>query len=798
MRYLQRYEYYEFITGYQKITFIVSDNYQELYEGDYTETDIFVLGSVKQELNIDEGSFAIDELPFSVNHLACKNTTDEEAMYFTLESADYLKNRYCAVFFGTPSIENMLFCGKINTQISGDDLSHSGTYAIINPQRDYSFTAYSFDVSILEKCKMKDNIFKVVDDSKERVNNLIDRWRDNDKQAFKDIFKHQIFFWRNVANNQTHCYFTPTGNLYDIIQKYLEFASEIIEDINGDELTFELLNSSLGISGSLATYEYSQAIIYGKVFSRFDVKTTETLKELNINSNWLNSVHTNIKMIDPFIFAGELSSDNVDFQVGSNEQNFSFLSVNNLADLLYSIARSLSVYIVCKYTSGDNIQIQFVSRQGLVESELTEILGCEEGNFDTSNNADSKKVKYYALANNYAADSFDIYSQNEQSTKVKEFLEKKETDKDLFDIDYKKLLFSTASTLIQHKDNADVPLYSQPLNACYRGDVLANYDKSFYTYPPTYKNQIASYLHTSLYVFCLPAPETDVKNQLGELIPVIRPVASISANIDGIDEEFETLADYVNAVYGRDSGFYETEYSLTVPFWNAFRKAGTTSNSWKNIKLGSKVNLLETVKHYNETTQEFDEVEVTNTFVVVGIERNLSTPETKLKLHKISRFAYNSQVTTPPTQKVFNPDYTENLLPIGDISNYEKDESATISVGDAVMLLDNGKIARSIPNASYYNKTIGICVNIENNLYSVQKTGEVYCEYYDFDITKELVFVRNTGNVTPPFNISQEPIVTPTVDFNTYIILGKVLTSKSFLLNIKEYCYEESLYGGDA
>ena len=132
--------------------FAVSDSYSEIFSlSGGVETDIFSVGSLKQDLNLSESKFAIDELDFSINQASCKTDNDRNALAFTLECKD--KFRVCAVFFikgsEAPNNDNLLFLGSLNNKVSGDDLYWSslpfGT--LINPIREYKFSALSLDIS---------------------------------------------------------------------------------------------------------------------------------------------------------------------------------------------------------------------------------------------------------------------------------------------------------------------------------------------------------------------------------------------------------------------------------------------------------------------------------------------------------------------------------------------------------------------------------------------------------------------------------------------------------------------------
>jgi hypothetical protein len=788
MRYLQRYEYYEYIAGYQKITFIVSDNYQELYEGDYTETDIFVLGSVKQELNLDEGSFAVDELPFSINHLACRSTSDEEAMYFVLESASTKINRYCAVFFGEETtLANLVFSGKINNNISGEDLLWAGDeYATaVNPMRDYSFTAYSFDVSILEKCKFTKNIY---DSENNKINNIYEQFENEAWSSIINIFEWRDSYITKLPSDEspwdTYLYkITPLANLYDVLRVYFDKSEAIIEELINTEVNFNITPSSFGIKSSPIKYEFGSGVFDNDLAN---TRTSNLAVELELTPNFntgKSPVYIQRKLINP---------DFNPLVTGASENTLSFKDIDNMADLLYAIARAFACYVIFTYTTNTVFNVEFKSRSSLIESEYTLIIGAEQASFDTNSIAAEGIEQFKGQSTIISIDGHDFARNKigsndyEDSQNFADLKTKEKSDKDKYNITYKQLLFTTSSIIRHIRLNA-TRAFSLALNTTRNPNSYWSESHFVSQLENIYNEEL---LFNGIYVKINAIDQRDI-DLLGDDYKVWRPVVKVYSNVDGANEEFNTLTEFVNAVCSKDSEYYKTEYELTVPFWNGFKKAGGSA-SWNNIKLGSKIQLSEVVKTYDSDTGDFTPNTITKDYSVVGIERNLSKPETKLKLHNLSRFAYGEYTGTPVEEQ---NEIEETPIYAGEnFSNYELEDGATVSVGDAVMLLDSGKIARSIPNSDYLNKTIGICVNIIDDVYIVQKAGEVFCEYYDFDITKELVFVNETGNVSPPFNVSQTPIETPTYNYNTFIVLGKVLTANTFLLNIKEYCFEESIY----
>lgn len=807
MRYLQKYTYFEYPFGNQSVNFVVSDSYEELYEGDYTETDIFILDRVSKDLEVDEGSYAIDELPFSINHLACKNETDEQAMYFCLDAADIRVNRYCAVFFGEETtLTNMLFCGKINNKISGDDIIWAGVdYATaVNPKREYSLTAYSFDISILEECKHTDDIYNA---KYESVFNIYERletyggWYNDDLSLTKLWFAEAYTTPANDLN-----WFCPIGNLYDILQVFLNLASQIILELTNTNITFNILESDLGFEVSPVTIVLTDEFPY-PVESLGDSPAYK--KKLKIaaedgGDDW-SSVMIHRKMIDPAL--GNSQVENWQKNQVEIEKNKSFKEIDNVAELLYRIARSFGCFMFLTPTETTTFNLEFISREGLVESEVTYIIGSEEAKFDTE--PVNTKTEYYAYSTTYTMDGADRikndYNTNEpkeKSEKVKYFEEvtketAKESGKEL-----EKLLLSTGAII--HQLSSLTPEGAKryefyPLNTTAAESFSSWFMTTIRTFGTTGGSSGAKeYLHTGIYLKTTP-PEAEQRTWLAArptpITEVWRPAYRVFKNFDGLDKEFNSLSEYVSFISENDSYYYETQYELTLPFWNGFKKAGGTP-SWKNIKLGSKIQITENVQRYDDETSIFITEAITRNYVVVGIEWTLSKPETKLKLQNLNRFAYGYYDGEAPAGIVESYE-EEETFGGSEYVSYEIETDNVISEGDAVMLLDTGKIIRAISHSDYYGRTIGIAKQsgVAGEFIFVQRSGVVTCEYYNFTYAGDVVYARTAINVTPPYNVTQIPVATPSESENMLILLGFTDSSNSFRLNIREYIFEENLYG---
>jgi hypothetical protein len=233
---------------------------------------------------------------------------------------------------------------------------------------------------------------------------------------------------------------------------------------------------------------------------------------------------------------------------------------------------------------------------------------------------------------------------------------------------------------------------------------------------------------------------------------------------------------------------------LTVPYWNAFSKNADGSNSsWKNIKLGSKVKIAETVKRFHNGN--WLEEDIQRDFVVVGIEINLQKPETKLKLHSLERFAYgwwegNEGLLPSFIMSNLNSKYVAEDSTI--VQNYEIEEGEEILLGDAVMLLQSGRIAKSKSRSIYNNKTIGIAKESGsgNESILVQISGRVVSDSYAFTNIGKQVYARTNSN---GLNIFENILDSPNYSEDMVICLGTIDSPNSFILKIAEFIYESGV-----
>lgn len=591
----QKYKIQEYIFGEQTLTVLITDTYGELFlPSEIIDTQIFNFESIKQDLELEDGSYAVDELGFSVSHTACHTADDLKALYFVLDAASLEENRYIAVYFGEDlTLENRVFVGKIDSKFSGDDKVWDNVqyFYDINPKRDYKMSALSFDISILDDCKMTG---KIIDNKGNVVDNIYTRLAYSDWYDVK-----QIFDWRK-AYATTGAYlgddtvmFAPLGNLHKVVQLYLDKAEGIITELQKTAIAFNFVGDSLGIKTSPMSYR----LINQKNPWPISTTATEHARELKLSSfdsgdTW-SSVFIHRRMIDPVLGHTGLSENKQwEENMTSSEKAYSFKGLTNVSELLFGIARCFGCYL--RVTQADNytFNIEFIPRKALVEDSYTFIIGATDAKIDTSSVISDEAQAYYATANNYLADGVDtcyvkanFEKVQDPTSKWREGSETRKENEEKNNIKSERLLLSTSPSYWCLEYAHKGPLNIMCSNGMPPWNVLG------VTTGP-------EMLHTGIYI-TLPVFETDFKAYLGANTAVWRPAFGITAKINGENQHFDTLTDYVNYVTARDKQYYETEYEMTVPFWNGFSKTeGGAGANWSNIKLGSKIKLGEKVKRY--------------------------------------------------------------------------------------------------------------------------------------------------------------------------------------------------------
>lgn len=648
----QEYTYFEQGLGATTVRFVVSNDYESLFNQttDWT-TGIISLEDCSEDLNINDGAFAVNQLTFKINALTCVTEHDTNTLYFLLGATDRTKYRFCALFFnpaytaGKCNINTLKFIGRIEDKISADDIAwfNAAQYsADIQAVRDWKFSAQSFDVSILDSVSIKSiyegyfapgNITETPDIAgitDAEINALFEH-----KPNYLDI-ADWVLPGGFPLGDRFRTYTMNLGLLYSALELLINKAELIIADIiNVPTFTIELMPTELGYEACPVWYFAPKATVPdGSPGDSYKVTKVESVPAVRIPLELSNSAANGIYIHKRMVKSSSLS-----------ERSMNFQRFDNLSDLLFAIARNFGLYLMFEYVTGTHIRISLTSRADITDTDFTYIINASTGKLDISSDAKSGGNKtYIGQANNYCGDGFDNFLIDRSRTPQLSTRIGKTSDGQTKSGE--RLLFTTSPTMQFLEDPRKNPNGQYPPNDYLPQNVIFRVNSEFKTdlngtsYPAS--QEVQELLHTAIYVRTSPSVYEDLLQVETEPF-VWRPVAHLFVNRSDKDITYNTLADFITDIENYDREFYKFEREYTIPYWSGFSKFTTgASPSVHNIKLGAKIKFEETLRVLNETTNVFADETVEEIYVVVGVKRKLGSPETTIKLHRTSRYAYSS------------------------------------------------------------------------------------------------------------------------------------------------------------
>lgn len=840
MIFVQESIYQDHTFGKHVIRFVVADLYDNLFKTDAQivsdlglsieefRTNIFNLGSVKETLKKEEGSFSMSELGFKVTTSAIQTITDKRAFYFCLHANSLKKYRYCATFLyplgATFDESDRTFTGKISTTISGNE--HDWINAMpfdheIYPHSEVDFKALQFDLSVMSQCFLDEKI--LLPDGTE-TDSIYDRLTEIDS-GIGDIesnFKHKpsYIYAKKTPHPGYVIYTTPLGTIYDSLMMLLNRTSEVLEEVIGTAFTFNIVETDLGFSATTAYYEL---LDQEKGYEVKSLKTDGQLQKVFIappeSLNYQYNPYISSFLLKPVFGTGSdihTTKENMPEPYRFQEAN-SFLSAGNITSVLAEIARSLGCVVVTRFNSGTGIEIEFVSRNTLAESSDVYIVGVNASSFDSSSIALENKVIYYAEANRLILEGgpdsevpgdekntykFQIFDKNapdhyehfRPTPALVEFRNKIKADSL---VEYKRLLLSTSYPIFQQRYDGGM-VNSVPMNS---GVLFLTPHESIpyseYYSPSEFKSRsFLGYLNSGIFLKSTPQ-DAQQKTLLGSETPVWLPASNIIINVNGKNKRYKSLSDYITSLTASDKLFYENTRKITVPTWNGFSNSSDGSApSWKNLKIGKKIPLKIKNLEYDSALEVWTEVwSPVTTWSIVSLERSQSKPETTIELVDESIHSiygdFQPEKGTSQIQGIVNESPLRNGSAETEVSDtwlFECNES--IKVDYAIALRDDGKIEKFQPLKSrHYNKFIGIAKQggAIGDLIRVQTGGTVVLEELSIDVNKSLFVRYATGSTA---NLQQTILQSKTVDEDMiFRLCRKPLNDRAFRLEAEYMIY---------
>lgn len=816
MTFYQEYKVNESDYGERTITVIVSDVYANCFlsyanvVGEKSRVSCLYSDNVKKDLGDKSNNFATDQLTFSINQAAfgsadatdADRANNQNCLFFCMQANDINVNRYIAIHFGSPSTDNCLISGVIQSKISGEDVVHSGGKFATNlfPIRKYKFTVKSIENFILEKAMMRGDSIR--DSEGLRINNIRERLQVNSWYVMKQICVTQLSY-RDLEANTYLC----VGNLFSILQAILNAVTDLSTELVNETIHYTLLDSNLGISTNPTTYRlcreylqdneilregdiYSQKADTSKVV-KLRIKKPDTISVLDYSDSDWSSVYVGAALVDE-----ELCSTTQKQGMTS----WTFTGQTNVLSLLQEIALSFGCYIRITRADATHINIKFIPRTEIL-GERIYVHGMKDASIELSSQLNNTDNHFFALGNSHVgevsdyfrlekdAGDFTFYFRNQNkiidSAEVEKALQENESLNVNKGIKSKRLMFSVTSSCIL------MTLLLQDARWKFSYTSPVNIELSVRELAPEYRAQ--EFIHSSIYIATEsnqteePQIYANLATSWGSAVPLIRPAWNVYANIKGDELSFKTLSEYINYISGRDVQYFENAYEITVPFWSGFSTTPDNQNcSFNNLQIGKIINITDKVKVYSNNTFTVENIE--RSYLITAIEIDLKLPSSKITLQNIDKVAFLDYSGTP-VPAIDNQ--IERIQECTVPADKKIAAGEIIQKNDAVRQLPNGEIVKATTKSTQSGRLIGVAAigGTAGDIIPVLTQGEVFCDFEFGNTDLDFVFVRNAF-ASNASNLSGSPLEQKSSTEDVHIRIGRKTSSNSFVLDILEIFFE--------
>lgn len=664
----QRLEFHEDGYGHATVWLTFSDSYDGAPALDTAvEVDVFDLESSSEEMEVDTGVLAADALSFSIYEDAVETEDDQAAIDLVLSAQNPATKVFCALIVSPADaadveVEEIAFRGLVQPAMSWDDKQWSGEEysGDIAPLREWSCSALSYDAELLLE---------------PTVGDLMDKWKEDDPAGFDEWvsihvadrlgyydhggrtarFARLVSWWHLMdkllslaaPDGITLSYWFSYADLYAVPARYNAIR------VGDKRLRYSYVSHLRGAPAAYHTFGYDG--------DRY---------RLNFGPGYLDgALYVSWRVIRPT----------------EEEKENSWVDMS-LTDVLYGVATELGMYPDFSYASNTEIRVQLLPRSDAVGSAVY-IADATDSSGDASP-LESKEAKTFggAVWRNLA-EGRQVYHFDGAGFVVWANTQYNGSGTRL------PLTIGPATCLLDTGDDMGVDMQdvSKPTMIAHN---CVFYDGDTPRADPRH-NRTA--ITTAMYIRCPGQADGYAEAQTGYVGSVgvegktcYLPVAYLVANIDGKDEVFYTAGSLVNRTFNYDQAFFKTELAITVPYLFAFRLTPTGSGHWRNVRRGSLLTLDG------------------KSYVVIGIERQWRALETRLRLHRYSKFAFSEPGVIDDATDETAEEIAEKILR-SEVKLYPPGEH--INRDDAVTLRSDGKVYRSRAVGDDYSKVKGLAID---------------------------------------------------------------------------------------
>lgn len=772
MNYTQTYSIQELQTDGRsravQICFVVADSYTEVFTSTgVSQHDLVQFDSIKQDLNLENGDFAVDELQFTVQSASVMTPLDETILNFMLAASDTTVKRYVGVFLGEDggnpvNLGNLLFLGTISPELSGTDVHwrSSAPYSQNTaPVRDWQFSALSFQMTVLDAidpyADVLDNASPTTLAAMNAFGEMVPVYGQATVKNFQDgigwryTTQGPISPWIRLFPNQSTIIrgYMVGVNLFNFLQALVKLSEPIIQAKFGVAMQVNVTASATLLRGNVPQYILSPDV--NKPFQIENVQpggvaynaAIREAEEFNVGGETLSikPLYVDFAMCYPeYANAANITPSDVaqlpkftppqkhPFYTKNTENierigvELSYKRFKSVSSLLFAIARALGAYLRFRLLTPTSLQIAFEPRNNVIGSGEVRLRDAVSAQLSTSpfaessskNENDNTQRRYTGQTTSYTLDALD-------TTLIQKFAIENPA---LLSGGYQKgshqgwqqsERFDTqpaGETLLHSTGWALATLKSDTVQPTYLQNLIFAGTKSGETYSAGYALPLfidALFTHPGMLVNTgLFIQKSDAASPTGN---VLLPLGALTVKVNGEDLFFPSLAWYISWLDNRDGAFYKTEYQIEVPYLTQFSKnADGSSPSWKHINLSTV--LGPRIKFIENGIDQF--------FTVVGVEWKLQNASVVLRLHNASRFAFAT-----PTANVGGATTIIKKTSVfgaadSAVKEYELRPGQKVRKGDAVLMwtipiFNVISVIRAEPDAVHaaYGKYLGIALN---------------------------------------------------------------------------------------
>lgn len=732
------------------------------------ETNILQMSTIKKDLEVSVGAFAVDEIEFTVDESMVSTEDDATALEFILEGQYQESRRFVTVWLFDHAIpaeydpDAADMRGIILPDVSAEEIEWHGEQWDMNPAplRVWKIKAQSLDVNILdEKLEV---MFK----------------QPTMSAIYSSAFSHLSHFKSGGFSVINVLLVSLSDALNHLASVYNSIPDEQRTVSNGG-ITIEFGESPIQ-SYSLSparwnTVDYSLNFEAPNPFNPVPFPSPVGIADFEddafvpvlFGSDPKRDLYVSLSLLFPALT--ELGED-------TGERAYSWLKYETFSELLFDITRTLGLYIQFSFIENDRVQILFRSRNSLSSNNL-EVRDVVSASLDSEASEMSDRKPFVARGTRFSNDGRRLLKFNKDNT----FFEQERGFVPEGDSERLPLSISPQIAYYDHmigkvgfagRGHWQMVTCSLPVNTMTGGNAdNANGYEILHQWAREYwGGHFADFgrrdLTTALY--CRRSARNEfiegprdytlyewVDTWRGgyfdgqEYGPeatgapdVVVPVGMLHCVIDGEQRDFKTLTAYVNELAARDASFFEREYQIDVPYISGgFRTVGETASSWRALRLGATVTL--------------DGI----SYNVVGLERDFAQVSTRLRLQSATRSALlpaDGRIPTgePSETELFIP---VSALPLDDIDGMMKvTASELIGVGVPVAVMDDGQAVEASAHSDFYGKVVGISAQI----IPPSAQGYVYIEGSEVFVPEAEVLPNGTKiflRDMPPYNMSDTP-----------------------------------------